>query len=81
MAEERIIPGDVVQLKSGSPKMTVTRTDEKVTDCIYYSEHTQKIKAAENIPTVALKKIEATGQGQDSGKTVKPGKAGQNPVQ
>jgi uncharacterized protein YodC (DUF2158 family) len=47
-------PGDVVTLKSGSPKMTVLSSDENSTNCWYYDTATNKMQPDQNIPSVLL---------------------------
>lgn len=48
-------PGDIVIIKSGSPKMTVyTSTNEGCTYCYFYSDEEKKIKEATKLPTSVL---------------------------
>lgn len=47
-------PGDLVYLKSGSPKMTVTRGNEETVEVIWSAYGSDKIQTMV-VPTVALK--------------------------
>lgn len=47
--------GDVVVLKSGSPKMTVIYSNEESTSVVYYNYEAQKISSSATIiSTIAL---------------------------
>jgi uncharacterized protein YodC (DUF2158 family) len=46
--------GDVVVIKSGSPKMTVIYSDQKTTVVKYYNFETHGVSADINISTLAL---------------------------
>lgn len=46
-------PGDIVQIKSGGPIMTVVSIDEAGAHCLWYSESGEEIRTA-TIPAVAL---------------------------
>jgi uncharacterized protein YodC (DUF2158 family) len=51
----KIVPGDVVTLKSGSPKYVVYYVVGKYAACIWSDYHSQLIKK-ERFPLVALRK-------------------------
>ena len=52
--ENQIKEGDVVQLKSGGPKMTVVRVVGAVAICIYFDIDTSKLHVNAEFPLVAL---------------------------
>ncbi len=47
-------PGSVVMMKSGSPKMTVTYSDETTTVVKYYNYETHGVSPSIEIATLAL---------------------------
>jgi uncharacterized protein YodC (DUF2158 family) len=47
-------PGDVVIMKSGSPKMTVTYSDQKITVVKYYNYELHGVSPSVEIATLAL---------------------------
>ncbi|AIN74116.1 Uncharacterized conserved protein YodC, DUF2158 family [Flavobacterium psychrophilum DSM 3660] len=51
-------PGDVVVLKSGSPKMTVSYSDVTETICHYYNFNENKLSLNNRISTVSLELAE-----------------------
>ena len=46
-------PGDIVQIKSGGPLMTVVKTDESGVLCLWFNEATGEVRTA-TIPTIVL---------------------------
>ena len=50
-------PGDVVQLKSGGPKMTVLSEEDGTTCCNWYDEIEKKFRVSD-FGSVALKKVD-----------------------
>jgi uncharacterized protein YodC (DUF2158 family) len=48
-------PGDVVELKSGGPAMTVIGLKEDGVHCLWYAESTDEVKTAV-VPTICLEK-------------------------
>jgi uncharacterized protein YodC (DUF2158 family) len=50
-------PGDIVQLKSLGPAMTVTETKEEGVHCLWYAEMSDEIKT-HVIPAICLEKID-----------------------
>ncbi|GEM55275.1 DUF2158 domain-containing protein [Flavobacterium branchiophilum] len=55
MENESFKIGDVVVLKSGSPKMTVVYSDPKMTQCIFFNEFTNELIYPKGFNTPALK--------------------------
>lgn len=55
MQETKFNPGDIVELKSGSPKMTVLRSEEDFTYCFYYIPQENRFEEEKKIPTVLLR--------------------------
>jgi uncharacterized protein YodC (DUF2158 family) len=49
-------PGDVVQLKSGSPALTVIATHDDGVHCLWYAELTDEMKTGV-IPAIGLEKL------------------------
>lgn len=49
-------PGDVVQLKSLGPPMTVVATKEDGVHCLWYAEMTDEVRT-QVIPAICLEKI------------------------
>ena len=64
MAEQTFQPGDIVVLKSGSPKMTVEYSNDDDTKCWYINTQTKEIEFKE-IPTAVLKKAAEKSSAQD----------------
>jgi uncharacterized protein YodC (DUF2158 family) len=62
MPEQKIQPGDVVQLISGGPKMTVILVEGAYVNCLYYNETTHLYMCPKQFPVVALKKISHTAE-------------------
>lgn len=60
----RFEPGFVVQLKSGSPAMTVVAVEAEGVRCVYYSETNDEVRAAV-IPAVALDLVEIPADNED----------------
>lgn len=54
MADETIKVGDTVQLKSGSPTMTVTGTDNNSAWCTWYDFNSSQWNFEMQFPLVAL---------------------------
>lgn len=54
--EETFQPGDVVQLKSMGPAMTVYAVKEDGVHCLWYAESNDEVKT-EIIPAICLEKI------------------------
>lgn len=57
MENEAIQVGDVVQLKSGGPQMTVDEVSGEQAGCTYFDEKKQMVTGA-YVPLVALVKLE-----------------------
>lgn len=57
-------PGDVVQLKSGGPLMTVVSVDKAEARCIWHSQSAEDIRSAA-IPVVALDHIDLADDEDD----------------
>jgi uncharacterized protein YodC (DUF2158 family) len=56
MAEKQFSPGDIVELKSGSPKMTVSHYDEwGNVICSWYYYRTNELHRGESLQAAALK--------------------------
>jgi uncharacterized protein YodC (DUF2158 family) len=49
--------GEVIQLKSGGPAMTVVAVDEKGVHCTWYGEATDDIRTAV-IPAIAIEAVQ-----------------------
>lgn len=54
--------GDVVQLKSGGPAMTVLATGEEV-ECLFYGEESETFRR-ESLPAFALERVEFEDEAQ-----------------
>lgn len=54
---EEFQPGDVVMLKSGGPAMTVTKTDDLLADCIWFSD--AKFPISDVFRKATIKKVPA----------------------
>ena len=50
-------PGDIVQIKSGGPIMTVVSAKGAEVQCLWFSEQAGDVKTA-TIPTLALEKVD-----------------------
>ena len=57
-------PGDVVQLKSGGPLMTVVAVEKEEARCIWHSPSAEDIRSA-LIPVVALEHIDLADDEDD----------------
>ena len=57
-------PGDVVQLKSGGPLMTVVAVEKAEARCIWHSQTGEDIRSA-LIPVVALEHIDLADDEDD----------------
>jgi uncharacterized protein YodC (DUF2158 family) len=53
---DKIVEGDTVYLKSGSPKMTVVKVDELTATVIYCAYGTNNIVWDDFVPLIALRK-------------------------
>lgn len=49
--------GDVVQLKSGSPEMTVVSCDDEIVKVVYYNFNLSKLSAEIKLPVDSIKLI------------------------
>lgn len=58
MAQQTFQPGDVVQLKSGGPKMTVSVIDGDNIYCMGYDENAHQFIEPRKFFRVVLKKID-----------------------
>lgn len=58
MANETFQPGDIVQLKSGSPKMTVLWSNDGKTYCFWFDEHNHRFQDSD-FHTILLQKYES----------------------
>lgn len=52
-----IAPGEIVQLKSGSPALTVVAVDGDKVDVVWFSEETGEFRS-QTLPLVALDELE-----------------------
>ena len=52
--ENQIKPGDIVQLKSGGPHMTVTDTDDTTAWVTYFDPSTNELKPHYSFPLLTL---------------------------
>jgi uncharacterized protein YodC (DUF2158 family) len=50
-------PGDIVQIKSGGPIMTVTQISAKDVTCLWFSEQAGDVRTA-TVPMIALEKVD-----------------------
>lgn len=50
-------PGDIVQLKSGSPALTVVEASETNVSVVWFAEETADFRT-QTLPSVALEKLE-----------------------
>lgn len=57
MENDSFKPGDIVMIKSGSPKMTVTYSDKNITSVMYYNYEIHKVSSDINISTLALELV------------------------
>jgi uncharacterized protein YodC (DUF2158 family) len=58
MAQQTFQPGDVVQLKSGGPKMTVTVVDGDNVYCMGYDENAHQFIEPRKFLNIVLKKFD-----------------------
>jgi uncharacterized protein YodC (DUF2158 family) len=52
-------PGDIVMIKSGSPKMTVSYSDKDVTVCHFYCFTENKININNRLETIILERVDS----------------------
>jgi uncharacterized protein YodC (DUF2158 family) len=51
-------PGDVVRLKSGGPRMTVSAVNGNEAQLVYWNDQTSEFETWEEVNMVALEKVE-----------------------
>ena len=61
MAEETLKAGDIVELKSGSPKMTIIFIAESNAYCTWYDTNTHTWRESVKFPLIILKSTSAPG--------------------
>lgn len=61
MADETFKAGDIVELKSGSPKMTITFVSEDYAFCTWYDTNTHTWRESVKFPVIILKLTSAPG--------------------
>ncbi len=64
-------PGDIVQLKSGGPPMTVTMESPEGVHCIWYGETTEAIRTGV-VPAVCLEPLIVGHEIEDAPAPSKP---------
>jgi uncharacterized protein YodC (DUF2158 family) len=62
MAQQTFQPGDIVQLKSGGPKMTVTVVDGDNIYCMGYDANAHQFIEPRKFLSIVLKKIDEEGR-------------------
>jgi uncharacterized protein YodC (DUF2158 family) len=58
MILRNFVPGDIVRLKSGGPKMTVLSSGKKKTLCVWHTKRKSKI-SKEKILSILLELVES----------------------